>query len=248
MKNSVYKALLLLIPLFSSIYCFANNENDRALIYSGKFASGAYDFQDALAAHGYDVDYFENPSSLIKELDSAALVIFPGTNDDAGTLGEFINEFSQETLVSIDRFVRRGGRFLGVCGGAYIASTAYETAFESGKGLGLAPVFSHGYLDNEHATIIDVQWKHKNRTIYYQLGQALTIEDGVNYKIISTYRDGTIAGAIIRIEKGGYYLIGPHPEVLIENLEPSDIKDGSLTRLTDTSDLLDDVIHDLSQW
>lgn len=220
----------------------AQGEDKLALVYNGAFASGAQDFQGALVSAGYRVEYFTDVNSLSEGLGPAALVLFPGTNDAAGSLATFVGEFRPETVRAIAGFVNGGGTYLGVCGGAYIIAREYRTAFDSGTGLGLVPVVAEGFRESDAATILNIRWKDRPRTIYYQLGPRFLGGPEAGARTIATYSDGSAAACSVPGGAGRYLLVGPHPEVLAPNLEPKDIPDGTLENLTDTSDLLADFL------
>lgn len=216
-----------------------------ALVYNGSFASGASDFEGMLTKAGYTVEYFTNVNSLKTKMPSAKVVLFPGTDDNAGSLEDFIQQFEADTIQGLKDFVSRGGRYIGVCGGAYIMSTTYTTAFDSGTGIGLAEFSTEGYSESDEATIIPITWKDTDRTIYYQLGPKMICDEALNSQTIATYEDDSVAACIINVGQGKIFLVGPHPEVLVDNLEESDIPDGTLEDLTDTSDMLTDIMTEL---
>ncbi len=250
MNFSKKRLAFLLIVLFSLgviSHSFAISKANNAHIYNGRFASGATNFEEALIAAGYKVNYFSNINDVTKISNSSALIVFPGTDDNAGPLGDFTKEFSALSVNSLRSYVHNGGAILGICGGAYILSKDYQTEFDSGKGLSLVDVESMGYLKDDAATIVDVIWKGKKRSIYYQLGPEFSPSTKLDAQEIATYADGSIAALTIKQGKGLFYLIGPHPEVLASNLEENDIPDGTLKRLSDTSDLLEDMIRDLGK-
>lgn len=223
----------------------ASSRTQVALVYNGKYASGAADFEAALVRSGYDVHYFPRVRDLERIPASTAMIIFPGTDDNAGPFEQFIGGFTARSVESLRGFVQNGGRLLGVCGGAYLVSRDYRTEYGSGHGLSLLDIASIAYLADDSPTILDLQWKGRERPIYYQLGPKFLLSAGVQARVTATYADGSIAACIIRQGMGLYYLVGPHPEVLVSDLEQADIPDGSLNRLSDTSDLLDDILLDL---
>jgi glutamine amidotransferase-like uncharacterized protein len=245
-KSRFIFLFVLAASVFVTSSLFALDTTKIAKVYNGKFASGSADFEGALTVAGYKVQYFSRVNDLEQLAKSTELVVFPGTDDNAGSLDEFISEFSPLSIESLRTFVRNGGKFLGVCGGAYIISKDYHTEFDSGLGLSLVDVTSEGYLSEEGATILDVTWKGKVRTIYYQLGPKFIPLRSSNLRQTATYADGAIAACMISEGRGIYYLVGPHPEVLAKNLDKGDVKDGTLNKLTDTSDLLSDIFRDLA--
>lgn len=128
------------------------------------------------------------------------LVAFPGGTGDADLFYRLIND----NATVIQKYVNDGGKYLGICMGAYWASKHYF-------GL-LNDVEVKQYIRRPKAevrrsfqTTIDVTWKRKSTRMYFFDGCAFV---GDKFKTIARYSNGDPM-AIIQKNIG---LIGCHPE------------------------------------
>lgn len=121
------------------------------------------------------------------------------------------NSLGDKRVEAIQRYVASGGRYLGLCMGAYLAS---------GSGFGLVqqeldseigrPGFSVKTIDS---TAIKVRWAGKSQPMFYQDGPYMMKAKGdPGFRSIATYQNGDIAAARYSFGKGVVVLSGPHPE------------------------------------
>lgn len=110
--------------------------------------------------------------------------------------------------VDIRNFVKRGGRYLGICMGAYLAASDAFNLF-SGK--------VRQYIKTKGAsttsatdTVIPVIWRGKQRFMYFQDGAAFSSRS--NTTVVATYTNGLGAAVTATYGKGKVGLVGPHPE------------------------------------
>ncbi|GIZ36950.1 hypothetical protein CKM354_000041500 [Cercospora kikuchii] len=129
----------------------------------------------------------------------------------------------------IREFVSNGGRYLGVCLGAYLAGHT--------PGFGLLPKHADtdseceqktAQVKNDDDTIIQVDWKWsagpkagqttKDRWIYFQEGAVIQgFRPSADAFILGRYsKSGGVAASVNRHGKGWVGLIGPHPEATQE--------------------------------
>jgi hypothetical protein len=107
---------------------------------------------------------------------------------------------------SVKTFVKRGGKYLGICMGAYWAGSYYFNMLDN---VDAVQYITRPNTDTRrpHAKAIDIKWNgHPDRMFFYD-GCAL-VGDSTKFKTISTYANGD-AMAIIQNNIG---LIGCHPE------------------------------------
>jgi hypothetical protein len=133
--------------------------------------------------------------------DDVSIIAIPGGFGDS----ESFHTLFKHNKQSIINFVKNGGKYLGICMGAYWAGQYY---FDILKDVDAVQYIKQPKTDTKrpHAKAIDIVWKgHPDRMFFYD-GCAL-VGDG-NYKTISTYSNGD-AMAIIQNNIG---LIGCHPE------------------------------------
>lgn len=214
---------------------------DLALVYSGPGSAG--DSPEALGAViesiGLEVLYFEDPQDLPALLGGAVLLAVGGTDND--TLG-LRRSFSEETVRAIQRFVAEGGRYCGICGGAYLPSASWR---ENGlvQGFGLAPVTPESFLDDPTPMLLPVMWGDETREMYYQLGPYFELsETGEPLEVLAWYDDGSVAALVCGYGRGKVLLSGPHPEAPDSWIEDDELADGAWQS---SIDLLQAALNDL---
>ncbi|WP_256976902.1 BPL-N domain-containing protein [Burkholderia sp. AU31652] len=138
-------------------------------------------------------------------LAGAALYVQPGGGQDIPGAAASIGK---KSLKAVRHYVSNGGRYLGICMGAYLAG-------DPGFGLVSGEFDSevdrpgstlHGIAD----TVTPVVWRGKKRWIYFQDGAMLPAAPGA--VVLATYPNRDIAAATYRYGKGRVGLVGPHPE------------------------------------
>ena len=243
MKFTCKVLFLLLLFLFFSISAFSELKNNplSALVYNGKYADA--DASEAVAKLAakfkLDVKYFSNPDQIVKNLTNTKMIIIGGTQDNIEPL---IKSFTPDIIKAIKEFLNHGGRYLGICGGAYLASTGWEEDSGFVKALGLLPVETDSYSSDPEPKVISVRWKNVPRTIYYQFGPNFFPDDTSGTKIIARYDDGSIAACMGKAGNGKVYLCGPHPEADDTWIE-DDMENASSWK--PTIDLADDMMKDI---
>lgn len=138
----------------------------------------------------------------IKDLDfkNIDLVAFPGGTGDADLFHRLINKNAEY----IQEYIANGGKYLGVCMGAYWAGKEYFNLLDD--------VEIHQYITRPKAeirrsfqTTANVTWKNESTRMYFFDGCAFV---GNKFKTIASYQNGD-AMAILQNNVG---LIGCHPE------------------------------------
>lgn len=129
-------------------------------------------------------------------------VCFPGGIGDADSFDYLLQSNSRV----IRDFVQRGGKYLGVCMGAYWAGKEYFDLLES--------VEPQQYIKRPntdtrrpHAKNIDVTWGDKQQKMFFYDGCAL-VGDEKKFETIARYSNGDPMAII----QGNIGLIGCHPE------------------------------------
>jgi glutamine amidotransferase-like uncharacterized protein len=133
--------------------------------------------------------------------DDVDILAFPGGIGDADSY----NWLFKENKESIQTFVNKGGRYLGICMGAYWAGSNY---FDLLKGVDAVQYITRPGTDTRrpHAKAIPVTWQGDDMRMYFYDGCAL-VGNG-KYRTIATYANNDPM-AIIQNRIG---LIGCHPE------------------------------------
>ncbi len=137
-----------------------------------------------------------------------------------------------EGMLRIANFVRRGGRYLGICAGAYFAASqsifcqngaqtikkSRPLAFYQGTATG--PINrSSNYLSLQAALAAKVDLLSQEGICYYQGGCSFDIhEDTPTTKVLGRYQQPYEGSCIIscQVEEGKAVLCGLHPEFLWE--------------------------------
>lgn len=155
--------------------------------------------------NNYTISTFGEDQCNPQTLATYDLVAFPGGIGDAGSYDKFFRRKAQNAVAD---YVERGGKYLGICMGAYWAGSHYFDI--------LGDVNAVQYIKRPNAeirrsygTVADVVWNNKSESIYFYDGCAL-IGDESKFKTIARYLNGDPM-AIIQNNIG---LIGCHPESL----------------------------------
>ena len=134
--------------------------------------------------------------------DDVDLIAVPGGFGDAATF----NRLFKANGKAVKDFVASGGKYLGICMGAYWAGSHYFDMLDS---VDAVQYITQPNTDTRrpHAKDMNIVWQgHPNRMFFYD-GCAL-VGDNTKFNTIATYANGD-AMAIIQNNIG---LIGCHPE------------------------------------
>jgi glutamine amidotransferase-like uncharacterized protein len=134
--------------------------------------------------------------------DEVDMIAVPGGFGDADS---YDNLF-QHNAPAVQKFVRDGGRYLGICMGAYWAGRHYLNILDS---VDAVQYIRRPGSDTRrpHAKAIHVTWQGKSSQMFFYDGCAL-VGDRSQFETVATYANGD-AMAIIQNRIG---LIGCHPE------------------------------------
>jgi hypothetical protein len=154
----------------------------------------------ALGQH-YSFKIFSKSAVEDDFFDGVDIVAFPGGFGDADTFQTILKP-NKKNVVD---FVQQGGRYLGICMGAYWAGSHY---FDILDGVDAVQYLKQPGADTRrpHAKNIDVNWQGDPVSMFWYDGCAL-VGPG-KYQTVATYANGD-AMAIYQNRIG---LIGCHPE------------------------------------
>ena len=155
---------------------------------------------NALSSH-YNFKLFSKNEVENGFFDDVDMVIFPGGIGDSDSYDTILKN-NKDVVVD---FVTRGGKYLGICMGAYWAGKDYFDILDDVDSL---QYIKRPNTDTRrpHAKNIKINWQGTNTTMFFYDGCAM-VGDG-HYETIATYANGD-AMAIIQKNIG---LIGCHPE------------------------------------
>ena len=112
---------------------------------------------------------------------------------------------------AVREFVAGGGRYLGVCLGAYLAS--------DDPGFGFLPRGADRYISMPGASIrhpddavVTIRWRGRARQAYFQDGPYFAIADEPGVQVLGRYPNGAVAAAVVPYGRGRVGVVGPHLE------------------------------------
>ncbi len=183
-----------------------------ALVYNGPVA--AEECPEAAAAiaqlAGLSIKYISDLSTLPDLLPDAAVFIIGGTEDD---LDPLIQAFTPVVDQAFKGWLQSGGRFWGICGGGFFASTGWWESSGFVRMLGIIPAESDDFLSHSRPRILPIQWLGVTRPMYFQGGPKFILKNtSEQVEIIARYSDGQIAALLATYGNGKVAVCGPHPE------------------------------------
>ena len=141
-------------------------------------------------------------------------IAFPGGLDDADNFDKLLSDRKE----IVQQFVNRGGRYLGICMGAYLADKDY---FNILKNIRVEQYIKRPGADfiREESTVLPVKWYKTNYCMYFYDG-AVFVGNLDKARIVATYLNRD-AMAIIQDRVG---LIGCHPESQLDWYDTDKLK------------------------
>ncbi|GAC1039305.1 BPL-N domain-containing protein [Pseudomonas sp. No.117] len=136
-----------------------------------------------------------------------ALYVQPGGGQDIPAALESLGE---TRVAALRGYVAAGGRYLGLCMGAYLADAnnlaliPEELDSEVGR-----PGFPITTIDD---AAVAVRWAGREDNVFYQDGPYLPPSHARGFATLATYANGDIAAARYAFGQGVVALSGPHPE------------------------------------
>lgn len=186
-----------------------------ALVYRGPLAcKGCAEAASAMmkrAPQKFTVKYIGPKEKLkltYRNLAKATIYVQPGGDVAVDRAPKLLPRPAKD---AIRKYLRKGGVYLGICQGAYLAG-------RPGLGL-LSPGDTGQYiaskgavLRSERDAVIPVDWQGQRRMIFFQDGPYLIPPSNRPSQILARYTNGKIAAMTTSYGKGTLALVGPHPE------------------------------------
>jgi glutamine amidotransferase-like uncharacterized protein len=156
----------------------------------------------ALGDH-YTIKTFDVEECMPTTFEGVDIVAFPGGIGEASSYDSFFRRKAQNAVAD---YVEGGGRYLGICMGAYWAGRHY---FDLLDGVDAVQYIKQPNSDikRSYGTVAPVMWNGNPENIFFYDGCAL-VGDTSKFDTIATYANGD-AAAIIQNRVG---IMGPHPE------------------------------------
>jgi glutamine amidotransferase-like uncharacterized protein len=141
-------------------------------------------------------------------LQAATLYAQPGGDGELKDAYQQLKGYAYE----IRNYVASGGRYLGICMGAYLAAST--------PGFQLLPGDTDQYIMSRKAsvrteadTLVTVHWRDQLRTVYFQDGPYFILDRHASQvTVLATYTNGKIAAMVAPYKKGKIGVSGPHLE------------------------------------
>lgn len=200
--------LLIFLVLLSIPQVWASS-NQYALIYKGPGSCpGCPEAAGRIAASlKLPIRYIEPGSFTAKTFSNAAVYVQPG-GDDSLNIKEAL---SAKEISTLKNYVKTGGRYWGLCAGAYFAG---EILDDEGKveGLKIIPGDAEPYMRSCKACVELVTWQGHKRQMYLQDAPRFRLLADAKVIPIAYYNNGSIAAFMTDYGKGKVAVSGPHPE------------------------------------
>jgi hypothetical protein len=140
---------------------------------------------------------------------------------------------------AIREFVARGGRYLGICMGGFLAEPGFFNIFPgrvdeyySSKGASVT---------TDDPALIPILWRGTRREMYFQDGGFMVPKrKATGIDVLARYTNGSIAALVAPYGDGRVGLCGPHPEA-----PPAWYRDADLDYPGPTQDLGEDLVDTL---
>jgi len=184
-------------------------------VYTGAGAVLARDVEvalDKLAMPYRGVDEQDIKGSGLEDCSS---LIIPG-----GYTAQCVDALGEEGFQQIREFVARGGGYIGICAGAYIAARKVEVPGRP-PGLGIIEIENDRKAGQGLRTITIIQPEHpvvKGYTgevdIWYQNGPMM--KAGEDVETLAVYEKGAAAIVCATYGQGRVVIFSPHPEGSLE--------------------------------
>ena len=153
-------------------------------------------------AEQYSINIFTRHDLSPKLLKKSDIIAFPGGIGNSGSFEELLEDRAD----IVKEYIAKGGRYLGICMGAYWAGHHYFDILDDIKVVQYIKRRTTE-IKRSYATVAEVQWKGNTEHMYFYDGCAF-VGKPRKQKITATYANGD-AMAIMQNRIG---LIGCHPE------------------------------------
>ena len=161
------------------------------------------DGMTALLGKRYTIKTFSESECNTKTLASVDMVAFPGGIGDSSSYDTFFRRKAQNAVAD---YVAAGGRYLGICMGAYWAGSYY---FDILNDVDAVQYIKQPTSDikRSYSTVASVTWNGKQEDMFFYDGCAL-IGDTSKFVTVASYANSDPMAII----QGRVGVIGCHPE------------------------------------
>jgi glutamine amidotransferase-like uncharacterized protein len=196
-----------------------DRKEKNIFVYSGKGSSFLDDITFALDRMEVGFSKIDERGVLRGKLDDCDVLIIPG-----GWPQKYSNNLGKSGFQKIRKFVKNGGKYIGICAGAYLASKKFELDDkESFKGLGISDVkvkmevkkFLPGKLREIEFVSDSALTKGfaKQLKMWYENGPMMSAR---KEEVKAQFDKSSAAIVQSKYGKGSVILFSPHPEGSID--------------------------------
>ena len=200
-----------------------DRKEKNIFVYSGKGSSFLDDLTFALERMEINFSKIDERGVLNGRLDECDVLIVPG-----GWPQKYSKNLGNKGFEKIRNFVKKGGKYIGICAGAYLASKRFSLDEKSFPGLGIADIkarmevkkFLPGKL-REIELVSGSSNTAKRMKIWFENGPKMTAKKS---EIRANFENSGAAIVQSKYGKGSVLLFSPHPEGSIEGgIDPEKI-------------------------
>lgn len=138
-----------------------------------------------------------------------SLYVQPGGDTSVARADKLLGSAAQQVIKD---YVGRGGHYLGICQGAYLAGTDPGMGMLSPGNTGQYIATKGASTHSEGDTVIPIKWGKKKIYMYFQDGAYIIPSKARGEKILAKYTNGKVAALSKPFGRGRIGVIGPHPE------------------------------------
>jgi glutamine amidotransferase-like uncharacterized protein len=150
----------------------------------------------------YQVKWFTVRDNLDEVLNESAGVFFPGGIGDSDS---YFDLFTRTKANRIADFISEGGRYIGVCMGAYWAGSRYFDLLDEVEAVQYIKRPT-AEIKRSYGTVADIEWLGEKHKMFFYDG--CTFTGPGHYDTIAKYANGEPMAII----QGNIGIIGCHPE------------------------------------
>lgn len=141
-------------------------------------------------------------------LKTADCFVCPGGLGDSDQFDTKMNNISADII----DYVAGGGRYMGICMGAYFTGKHYLNLLDRTDAVQYIKQPNASTTREDH-DIVSVEWNGERRELYFHDGAAFVPDEGkLPGTVIAKYHNGDAAAIIQQYKHGKVGVIGPHPE------------------------------------
>lgn len=145
-------------------------------------------------------------------LSKAACLLVPGGLGDSD---QYDDSHLRKLRHTIKDYVTNGGRYFGICMGAYLAGHHYLNILQKNTKAAQYVRRKRSTVTHENPDVVSVNWQGEDKTMYFFDGAVFVPKKKyrrISGEVVARYRNGDAAAIIQRCGAGRVGVVGTHPE------------------------------------